>query len=156
MAFITISGFGQRKGTIKLYGYVQYASGGKGPEGTGLRVSKGAGKNYFIYASSPSSINATEVWIEGVRYSVSTKTVKDPVEYADAGNIGAPKKVLVPQTHQKLVQLIPNSSINAKSGSTKWKSLALTNALVVVYKQNGKLYYSALKTLSDLQSASMQ
>jgi hypothetical protein len=156
---ISCSSFSQSKGTIKLYGFQQSVSGGKAPEPNehGLRVSKGAGKNYFLYAVSPSRIYPTEIWVEGTRFGVTIKTIEQtPVEYGDEMNIGSPKKVLIPKTNQKVVQLIPSTTIESKVSSTKAKSLAANNALVVVYKQNGKFYYQTLSRLSSIEGAAMQ
>jgi hypothetical protein len=150
---------GQTKGSARLYGYKQYVSGGKGPEvkeGSTTKVSGGAGKNYFLYTVSSSRIYPSEIWIEGVRYGVNSKSItKTPVEISESGNIGAPAKQLVPATKDKVVQLIPNPGSTAKSSGTKAGSLAKTNELVVVYKLNGKFYYNTLETLSDLDSAAM-
>lgn len=157
LSLVTIA---QTKGTIKLYGYRQSVSGGKAPEiqeGSNTGISEGGGKNYFLYALSPSRIYPSEIWIEGTRYGVTIKSIaKTPVKYTDEMNIGSPEKVLVPKTSQKLIQLIPVRSMNSKPSGAKAKSLARTNELVVVYQQGGKFYYTALKTLSELESAAMQ
>ena len=149
----------QSKGNIKLYGFEQAVAGGKAPDvnDKGLRVSKGGGKNYFLYAASASRIYPTEIWVEGTRYGVTIKTIeKTPVEYGDDMNVGSPKKVLIPKTSQKVVQLIPNASTESKTSGTKAKSLAQTNELVVVYKQGSKFYYQVLPRLSKLDGAAMQ
>lgn len=154
-----ISCSAQSKGNIKLYGFEQAVAGGKAPDinEKGLRVSKGGGKNYFLYAQSASRIYPTEIWVEGTRYGVTIKTIeKTPVEYGDDMNVGSPKKVLIPKTSQKLVQLIPNSSTESKTSGTKAKTLAQTNELVVVYKQGSKFYYQVLPRLSRLDGAAMQ
>lgn len=153
------SGNAQTKGTLKLYGFTQAVSGGKAPEmdpNTGLRVSGGAGKNYFLYAVSPARIYPSEIWIEGTRFGVDIQSVKEtPVEYSEPGNIGAPSKVLIPKTTQKVIQLLPGRAVEVKGTSKKAGSLAKTNELVVVYKQNGKFYYQTLSKLIDLQAAAM-
>lgn len=149
----------QSKGTIKLYGFEQSVAGGKAPDinEKGLRVSKGGGKNYFLYAVSSSRIYPTEIWLEGTRYGATIKTIEQtPVEYGDEMNIGSPKKVLVPKTSQKVVQLIPNASTENKASGRKAKSLAQKNGLVVVYKQNGRFYYQVLAHLTSLTGAAMQ
>ncbi|MDB5206470.1 MAG: hypothetical protein JWR72_1545 [Flavisolibacter sp.] len=158
---LSFASYSQTKGAIKLYGFKQSVSGGRAPdiaEGASTRTSGGgAGKNYFIYATSPSRIYPLEMWIEGVQYGVTISSItKTPVEYSDEANIGSQKTVLVPKTSEKSIQLIPVPVMGNKSTGTKAKSLATTNELVVVYKQNGKFYYTALKSLSGLKSAAMQ
>ncbi|HEU4901619.1 MAG TPA: hypothetical protein VFT06_02480 [Flavisolibacter sp.] len=149
----------QRKGNIRLYGFEQAVAGGKAPDRNdkGLRVSKGGGKNYFLYAVSSSRIYPTEIWVEGTRFGATIKTIEQtPVEYGDETNIGSPKKVLIPKTSQKVVQLIPNASTESKESYARAKNLAQKNELVVVYKQNGRFYYQTLARLTSLNSAAMQ
>ena len=158
--FLSFASYSQTKGAINLYGFKQSVSGGRAPdiaEGANTRTSGGAGKNYFIYATSSSRIYPVEMWVEGVQYGVTiTSITKTPVEYSDETNIGSKKTVLVPKTSKKLIHLIPVPVMGNKSTGTKAKSLSSANELVVVYKQNGKFYYNALKTLSALESAAMQ
>ena len=148
----------QTKGTVKLHAFKQSVAQGKAPEVTdGPQVSERQGKNYFIYAVSPSRIYPSEIWIEGERYGVSVTTItQTPVEQGDDRNIGAPKKVLVPKTTQKVIQLVPIPAVEEKSFGANAKSQAKTNDVVLVYKQNGKFYYKALKRMSDLEGAYMQ
>ncbi len=157
---LTTSLCAQTKGSLQLYGYKQSVSGGKAPdiiEGSSVRTGTGAGKNYFIYAVSAYRIYPSEIWIEGIRYGVQVKSItKTPVEYSDEANIGSSKKVLVPATTKKVIQLIPVTAVAIKSVGTKAKSLSATNELVVVYKQNGKFYYTAMKSLGKMESAAMQ
>ncbi|MDQ3277631.1 MAG: hypothetical protein M3Q06_04860, partial [Bacteroidota bacterium] len=128
----------QEKGTVKLYGFYQAVSRGKAPEmnsETGLRTSGGQGRNYFLYAVSSSRIYPAEIWIKGTRMGVTPQTVaKTPVEYGDDGNIGSPKKVLVPKTSQRVTQLVLAPAVQDKNLGTKAKSLAKTNEVVLVYK----------------------
>lgn len=146
----------QGRGTIKLYGYVQSVSGGKAPEmdaNTGLRTGGPSRKNYRLYTVSKTRIYPSELWIEGARYGFSTTPIKKtPVEYIDDGNIGAPKKELVPKTAGQVLQLVPVSSSVAKPVNGKAKSLSTKNAVVLVYKQGAKFYYSTLASLSSLES----
>lgn len=153
---IGFAGLAQSKGTIKLYGFGQNVSRGKAPEmnpETGLRTSAGAGKNYYLYAVSSSRIYPTEIWIEGTKFGVTIRFVETPVKYSDAGDVNAPAKLLVPKTSQRVIQLAPSAVVKGKSVGTKAKSLASSNDVVLVYKQNGKFYYNTLKALSNLADA---
>lgn len=149
----------QTRGTATLYGYVQSVSGGKAPEmaENGTRTSEGSRKNYRLYAASTTRVYPVEIWIEGERYGLTAKSVEQtPVEAGDDANIGSPKVQLVPKTTRKVVQLVPLNGAAIKSQSVKAKSLATQNAVVFVYRQNGKLVYSTLKKLAPLQAAAMQ
>lgn len=150
----------QSKGNIQLYGFEQRVSGGKAPEPdpqTGLRTAGKVGKNYYLYAVSPTRIYPVELWVQGNRYNATLRTItKTPVEYGDERNIGAPKKVLVPATSQKVVQLSLTPAVKSKIAGKKVQELAQTNELVVVYKQNGKFYYQILSKLADLDVASLE
>src|SRR5688572_7654960 len=102
---LSLATMAQTQANVRLYGYKLYVSGGKGPEvteGSTTKVSEGAGKNYFLYAVSSSRIYPSEIWIEGIRYGVTIKSIpKTPVEMSESGNIGAPAKQLVPATKNK-------------------------------------------------------
>ena len=160
VVFLNSVAYSQTKGVISLYGFKQSVSGGKAPdviEGSSVRTNGPGGKNYYIYATSPSRIYPSEIWIEGIQYGVSIRSIaKTPVEYSDEANIGSQKTVLVPKTSEKLIQIIPVPITGKKSTGTKVNSLSASNELVVVYKQHGKFYYTALKSLSRLESAVMQ
>ena len=160
MSAATLFAAAQSKGTVKLYGYGQWVSRGKAPEideNTGLRTSAGAGRNYFLYATSVTRIYPTEIWIEGTRYGVSLNSIgTTPVEYSDETNIGAPKKLLVPKTTRKVIQLVPTKVTVGKGKSAKALTLAKSNAVVLVYKQGGKTYYTTLASLNDLETAAGQ
>jgi hypothetical protein len=150
----------QTKGNIKLYGYKQSVSRGKAPEldeNTKTRVSQGSGTNYFLYTVSASRIYPVEAWVEGHHYSLMVETVAEtPVEYGDENNIGSPKKVLVPKTTEKVLRLTLLPPVEGKSTGKQAKPLATSNDFVLVYKMNGKFYYSTLKSLSSVENAAMQ
>ncbi|HEV7329900.1 MAG TPA: hypothetical protein VGN63_02575 [Flavisolibacter sp.] len=157
---IVIAVTAQEKGTVKIYGYYQPVSAGKAPEmdrETGLQTSGGQGKNYFLYAVSSTRVYPAEIWIEGTRMGVSIRTIAStPVMYGNDANIGSPKQVLVPQTTQRVTQLILTRAVEGKDFGTKAESLAQTNAVVLVYKQGGKFQYSVLPALTALGSAAAQ
>lgn len=148
----------QTKGNVKLYGYRQAVSQGKAPEideNTKTRISEGAGKNYYLYALSSSKIVPVEAWIEGRHYGLTAKIITNtPVEYGDENNIGSPKKVLVPKTTQKVFQLTIMPPVEGKSTGKNAKPLSKANEFVLVYKQNGKFYYTYLKSLAVLNRIS--
>lgn len=150
----------QTKGTVKLYGYQQTVSRGKAPEmdeNTKTRVSEGAGKNYYLYAVSPSKIIPVEAWVEGHHYGLMVNTITEtPVEYGDENNIGSPKKLLVPKTTEKVVQLTLIPPVEGKATGKNAKPFSRTNDFVLVYKLNGKFYYNYLKTLTPLGSVAAQ
>ena len=160
LLLIAIAGSTQEKGTAQLYGYYQAVSRGRAPEinaETGLRTSQGQGRNYRLYAVSPALIYPAEIWVEGVRMGVTIKTItQTPVEYSDDADLGAAKKVLVPQTTQQVRQLILTPAVEGKNYGKKAESLAKSNDLVLVYKQGGKFYYTTLKSLSALNSTAAQ
>lgn len=150
----------QEKGKVKLYGYYQPVSAGRAPEmnpETGLRTSGGQGKNYFLYAVSSSRVYPAEIWVEGARMGVTIKTITTtPVMHGDDANIGSPKKELVPQTSQRVTQLILAPAIDGKNFGNRAETLAGKNDVVLVYKQDGKFYYSVLPTLTALDGAAGQ
>lgn len=153
--FTALSAAAQTKGNATLYGYVQYVSRGKAPEpdAGGLKTSEGARKNYVLYAASSSRIYPLEIWVEGVRYGVSVRTVQTPVEYGDEAGVGLPKEVLVPKTAKTVIQLAPAPGRAPKTTSATGKRLAGANEVVLIYKQNGKLVYSTQAKLKKLAAA---
>ncbi len=158
LLLVGFCGIAQSKGTAKLYGYQQAVSGGKSPEvnADGLKTSEGQGKNYFIYAASTGRIYTAEIWLDGVRFNTTNKTIKQtPVEYSDEQNMGAAKKTLVPKTTKTVIKVDPTPFVKETVKGTKAKTLAQTNAVVLVYKQAGKFYYATLKELLDLEGAAM-
>ena len=150
---------GQSKGKVMLYGYVQSVAGNRhsdlAEDGTTKETIR-TGKNYLLYASAPARIYPMEIWIEGVKYGVTIKSIsKTPVIFKDETNIGSLEQTLVHATKEKVIQLIPNSQPTKSLGSTA-QALAKSNALVLVFKQSGKLYYNTLKSLNELSAAALQ
>ena len=154
----TLGGRAQTKGTAMLYGYVQQVSKGKAPEiSDGPQQSSGFGKNYFLYAASSTRIYPAEIWLNGERYGVGFSTIKaTPVEWGNSRNVGSPKRVLVPKTTQQVLQLELKGQMEEKAIGKAAQSLAKTSAVVLVYKQGGKFYYTTLKKLDELERASLQ
>ncbi|HEX8314741.1 MAG TPA: hypothetical protein VF609_07110 [Flavisolibacter sp.] len=150
----------QTKGTAKIYGYQQQVSGGASPDrsqapGSGDR--QRAGVNYYIYLSLPGSVRIypAELWINGVLYGVQFKMESKTPVLLQSNDPALNDRVLVSKTAQKVIQLIPIPANGAKK-SAKGHSLAKANEVVVVYKQNGKFYYSSLQKLTGLENAAMQ
>jgi hypothetical protein len=65
------------------------------------------------------------------------------------------RKVLVPKTSKKVLLLTPYTYTETKNAGDV-SSIASSNELVVLYKQNGKFYYNKLEKLEFLQAAAMQ
>ena len=164
--FIISSGNAQTRNDVKTYGYIQPVGRGVSPsmdideagsvKSTGLKP----GSNYFIYIAGPATmrIYPIEMWLKGEKFSAKPTAVNNtPVLMADPSLPDGPNRItLVPKTSKKIFMLTPgNANVTGKSLAIA-KSKARTNELVVVYKMNGKLYYSALEKLNILERASMQ
>lgn len=155
-----ISGKAQTKGNSKLYGYEQQVSGGASPDRSlepGAGTGKSARVNYFIYlaTSANSRVYPSELWIDGELYGAQVRTISKTPVLLESNDPALNNRVLVTKTTQKILQLVPTSSKGVKK-SAKGTLLAKTNDVVMVYKQNGKFYYSVLPKLSGLESAAMQ
>ena len=156
----------QTRNDVEIFGYIQPVSRGVSPETitdeAGNLKTKGlkAGSNYFIYFTGPASsrIYPIEMWIKGKQYSAKPEAVnKTPVQMADPALPNGPNFItLVPKTSKKVIRLISGSAVTPGKSLVIAKSKAKTNELVVVYKMNGKLYYSLLEKLNILEGATMQ
>lgn len=150
---------GQAKGSAVLYGYIQEVLPGVNHNvimegGEEVASPHNPKRNYRIYIESSSRIYPVEMWIKGERYSAGMDIInKTPVVFGSdsAGN----RKVLVPHTTGKLLLLTPTPFIEVKNAGDV-SSIAKSNELVVLYRQNGKFYYNALAKLEYLQAAAMQ
>ncbi|MFN2439942.1 MAG: hypothetical protein ABR503_12135 [Chitinophagaceae bacterium] len=167
-SFVFIFSFvkAQTRTDVKIYGYIQPVSSGVSPpvaiDEEGNVSSRGIkrGSNYFIYLTGPASVRIypIEMWVNGEPYSAKPETInKTPIEKADPSFPDGPKKItLVPKTTKKVMMLVPGTASFTNKSLANAKSLAKTNELVVVYKMNGKLYYSLLKKLQTIERADMQ
>jgi hypothetical protein len=159
----TIISIAQTKGSAKLYGFKEPVTSGVAPsnieDGNGKEIKNEAKStfNYFIYLQTISRVYPSEMWINGVPYSVKVETIKStPVKRDNSNNPSqTTSTILVPKTTHKVVMLTPAPAINDKL-SKKGRSLSKDNELVVVYKQAGKFYYSNLKKMKELEAAIMQ
>ncbi|HEX6335179.1 MAG TPA: hypothetical protein VFZ78_13190, partial [Flavisolibacter sp.] len=124
-------------------------------EGSQPTTQAGSRRNYFIYMTGSSRIYPAEMWIHGEPYSVLVEPVSTPVEYRSSQSENVQPIVLVPATSEKVIRLTPAPAIEAKLTATGRK-LSTDNALVVVYKANGKFHYQVLAELKQLPTAAMQ
>lgn len=164
--FIFFISKAQTRTDVKIYGYIQAVSQGVSPETSideaGNLISKGVnpGINYFIYITGPATtrIYPIEMWVKGKQYSAKSEIVdKTPVQMADPALPNGPNLItLVPKTTKKVMLLIPGNTVIQGKSLAIAKSKAKANELVVVYKINGKLYYSMLEKLNIIERASMQ
>lgn len=156
----------QTRNDVEIFGYIQPVTRGVSPETnideTGNLKTKAAkqGSNYFIYITVPaaSHVYPIEMWIKGEQYTSKPETINTtPIQIADPALPGGPNLItLVPKTTKKVIKLIPGKTgIPGKTIKTA-KSKSKTNELVVVYKMKGNFYFSLLKKLILLESATMQ
>jgi hypothetical protein len=150
----------QTEGASKLYGYKQVVIPGTVPkkiieeDGKQTTLEVKQRYNYFIYLVSSGIVTPTEVWINGKVYSVTTVDVSTPVEHQNPAQ-GNKAKLLVPKTSKKTLQLSLSGAELSKP-SSKGKTLAAKNELVVIYKGGKKTYYKTVKKLTELDAAEMQ
>jgi len=154
----------QSKGTISVYGYKQAVLPGmiRGDiiteDGKTIEQPFKPSFNFFIYTGSNATIHPVEIWLQGKAYSVQTEKVSDtPVEYINPTMmpVGSSKTILVPRTSKKILKLALGQLLENASNS-KMKSVSKDHELVVVYKQNGKTYYTALKKLKEIAPVAHQ
>ena len=156
---IILSASAQTRGTAKLYGYVQSVMPGANlgvinEAGEEVPEKNPARKNYRIYAVSSSRIYPVEMWINGEPYSVKMDIISTTPVVHGSETMGN-RTELVPATSQKVILLSPAPYTETKNiGDVR--SIASSNELVLVYRQNGKFYYSALNELTQLEAAAMQ
>ena len=156
---VSVTSRSQTEGSAKLYGYIQDVL----PGANNTVIVEGGGqvnepakpkKNYRIYLESTSRVYPVEIWINGQPYSARMDVISStPVVFGSetTGN----KKELVPKTSRKVILLTPAPYIASKNTGDV-ESIASTNELVVLYKQNGKFYYNKLEKLEQLEAAAMQ
>lgn len=164
--FFVLAGFlsckAQSKGSISLYGYKQAVLPGTIPKGVTdengkeVEIEYKPRYNYFIYTASNARIYPVEIWINGQAYAVKTNEISQtPVEHFNP--TGSPengeKTILVPKTSKKVIQITLAPSISTQNA--KAKTLSDTNELVLIYKQNGRSYYSSLKKIKELEAVAM-
>ena len=78
-----------------------------------------------------------------------------PVQYTNINARNPEPVTLVPQTTDRVLQLIPTPYTGIKN-YPKARQLASSNEVVAVYKQGGAIQYKTLKLLTALGTQSMQ
>lgn len=164
-ALLSIRSQAQQNPNVKLYAYSQQVVPGtqkaaeRDENGNRLPADNGTMYNYMLYAvsASPARVYPVELWLHGKKYGVTIKTISQtPVVHTEFTNPSHPnKKVLVPQTNRKVLQLIPADAAMTKA-YPKAERLAASNELVFVYKQNGKFFYQTMSRLTDLATVNLQ
>jgi hypothetical protein len=157
---LTLAAGAQMKGSAKIYAYKQGSSRGAAPrmdeQGNVIHSNKEATYNYYLYLVSSKRVYPSQVWVDNTLYDVNYKKVNSPVEMENVNlPINTSKKVLVPKTSSTVLQLTPVKTSQGKS-SFKLSGNVKANELVVIYKQNGRFYYSSLRKLPVLESAALQ
>ena len=149
----------QTEGSSRLYGYVQPVLPGANNTvivegGEQVTEPKKTGKNYRIYIESTSRVYPVEIWIKGEPFSARMDVISStPVEFGSEGT--GNRKVLVPKTSKKVLLLTPYTYTETKNAGDV-STIASSNELVVLYKQNGKFYYNKLEKFEILEAAAMQ
>lgn len=154
-----ITSCAQEQGRAKLYGFKEEVIGGVNSshlEENGEQVNRNStGLNYYIYLQAGTRVYPSEMWINGHPFGVSFQSVTTPVERQEFNAPDSGKTVLVPKTNEKVMQLVPVAAVESKL-TEKGKSLAANNELVVIYKQEGRFYYSVLDQLKPLVPVALQ
>lgn len=106
---------------------------------------------YHIYVAIPNTSPAIplSIWIKGKERQLNSEIVQTPVAMEE-DPIYQPgqKKVLVPQTNQKVLRLIPGRQVTGKNsypGQT-----AQTNELVVKMKCGKRVYFIEKESIVEL------
>lgn len=165
-ALLTTGAQAQQNSNLMLYAFEQTVTPGiqkaRDIDESGNRIpakETGPMRNYMLYAVSPSAARLYPValWLKGTKYGVKQKTVeKTPVTHTDYTNPSNSKyRVLVPETSQKVLELIP-TDVFANKEFPAAERLAATNEVVFVFRQGGKFYYKTLPKLTKLEAISLQ
>ena len=153
-SIIAFTAAAQTKGKGNLYAYQQTVTPGmvrKTLDENGVETAAPVKQNhsYRIYLVTASRAFPLELWIKGQRFSARVKTIEQtPVEQVNTNvQISTDKKVLVPKTSMKVIQLTPAPAVS-KGANRKIESMGAANDLIVFYKQNGKFYYQAVPKMT--------
>ena len=151
----------QKLPIIKVYAYsqavLQGAKPGNNVEEGGKEIKTVPEKklNYLFYAEQKKStvINIISVWIKGKNYSTRASLVaKTPVEMR-SDDPASGSTTLVPKSLNKIILITPSGQKITKQKPSPYLSKAIRSSeLIIVYKWNGKIYYSEVKKIKELKS----
>lgn len=148
----------------KIYGFQQRVSPGAKAAGdideNGRLIKKKSREvfHYTIYLTTVSKarIYPVQMWINGEAFSVKSKAVAQlPAVQTNIDAPAAKVKPLIPETAGEIIKLTP-MPLTVDKGSVKAKALARQNAVLVLYKKEGKLHYGVLKKFTGLAPLSLQ
>ena len=144
---------------IKIFAFEQESHPGTIPVGVkdenGNLIKKAAArKNYFIFLSFKEKYNIVpaQVFIKGRAFDIKAINTKEtPVEYTDRTiQNNLQKQLLVPQTSNKVVEIVISESIASPVQDSRLKKLTASNDVVVVYDRKKKKHFITLKTIKTL------
>jgi hypothetical protein len=124
---------------------------------TGKEIKEVAEKklNYYIYAEQKKStiITIVSIWVKGKNYSTKASLVsKTPVE-VKSDDPSSGNTVLVPKSNNKVILITPGSEKKTMQKPSAYLSKALSSSeVIIVYKWNGKIYYSEIKKIKELKT----
>ena len=106
--------------------------------------------NYWFYLSIPKKekVTITGLWIDGKQYEIKSEAITDlPVKkIVYTGLEKNDTTIMVPVTINKVLLVHPAA---IKAAGTKLK-LAATNELVIRYTWKGKIHYTTIKKIKEL------
>jgi hypothetical protein len=147
-----------------LYAYRQRVSPGTQKIGdldeNGKLIKKEA-KPVFHYAiylisSSKTPVYPVQLWINGEAAAVEVKTLASPpIMYTNVDAPTAVPKPLFAPPNGTIFQLTP-TPLTTDKDKGEAKTLAKNNAVVLLYKKEGKLQYGVLRKFTDLPAVSLQ
>jgi hypothetical protein len=163
---ICLTGSAQSKPFVNVYAYSQVVSAGVNPGGvvqeggTEIKVSATEKINYYFYAEYPpkEKLSVSIIYIKGKPYRVKTaKNIETPVRgAAEDLSTGSNKMVLVPETSNKVILLLPALALNANKKHPAWlKDLLAKNEVVIACVWKGKTWYFGvpkIKMLPNVQA----
>lgn len=149
---------------VKVYAYRQPVVSGVNPGGiideSGKEVTTARSPRFntrvYVTHSPKVMLNATEVYINGIKHEVKVDNItKTPVTFSSSNILDKTEKELVPKTGNKVLLLTPTRSVTSQPNSCVRKLIA-NNNVIVGYTIKGKKYYTAVKDFTRLEPAVMQ
>jgi hypothetical protein len=124
------------------------------------RVGKKASTTYYLYLVYPQkeTVLPNQVWINKKAYALKTEpVVKTPVEHIGRNIPTRPvTTVLVPKTSNRVLRLQPVAATGNPVPVASAQKLIDTSELVVRYKWKGKIYYKAVKKITEMEPEMME